>query len=384
MQDEMKRGLGWSGSLVGEALGREQPGLWQRIHLDAPLLVALLALCGFGLMVLFSASDQDLAAVQRQLARLAVAFVLMIGVAQVPPARLRSWSPSLYGVGVIVLIAVLVVGDVGKGAQRWLDLGVVRFQPSELLKLAVPMMLSWLLSARALPPKLAWVGLSALLTLIPVVLIARQPDLGTALLVASAGMMVLFIAGVGWRVIGALAVAVASLTPLVWLGMHDYQRARVLTFLNPESDPLGAGYHIIQSKIAIGSGGLDGKGWLNGTQSHLEFLPERNTDFIFAVIGEELGFTGILVLLAIYLFIILRGLVIAAESRDRYGRLLAGGLTLVFFVYVFVNTGMVIGLLPVVGVPLPLISYGGTSMVTLMVGFGMIMGVHTHGRRGRA
>jgi rod shape determining protein RodA len=282
-----------------------------------------------------------------------------------------------------MLIAVLLIGDIGKGAQRWLDFGVVRFQPSELLKLAVPMMLAWMLSARALPPTLPWVMLSAVLTLIPVVLIAEQPDLGTSLLVASAGITVLFMAGMGWGTIFVLAAVVAAVTPLVWIGLHDYQRDRVLTFLNPESDPLGSGYHIIQSQIAIGSGGIDGKGWLNGTQSHLEFLPERHTDFIFAVIGEEFGFTGILALLALYLFVILRGLIIASQAQDRFGRVLAGALTLVFFVYVFVNTGMVTGLLPVVGVPLPLISFGGTSMVTLMAGFGMIMGVHTHRIRSR-
>jgi rod shape determining protein RodA len=372
-----------SGFFPDDSLDQGQPGFWQRVHLDAPLLVALLALCGFGLMVLFSAGDQDPAVVERQLIRLGVAFGLMIAVAQIPPARLRSWSPLLYGVGVAMLIAVLLIGDIGKGAQRWLDFGVVRFQPSELLKLAVPMMLAWMLSARALPPTLPWVMLSAVLTLIPVVLIAEQPDLGTSLLVASAGITVLFMAGMGWGTIFVLAAVVAAVTPLVWIGLHDYQRDRVLTFLNPESDPLGSGYHIIQSQIAIGSGGIDGKGWLNGTQSHLEFLPERHTDFIFAVIGEEFGFTGILALLALYLFVILRGLIIASQAQDRFGRVLAGALTLVFFVYVFVNTGMVTGLLPVVGVPLPLISFGGTSMVTLMAGFGMIMGVHTHRIRSR-
>ncbi len=370
-------------SFSDDRLDRGGPGLWQRAHLDAPLLVALVALCGFGLMVLFSASDQDPSAVQRQLVRLGVAAAIMIAIAQIPPSRLRTWSPVIYGFGVMMLIAVLLVGDVGKGAQRWLDLGVVRFQPSELLKLAVPMMLAWMLSGRALPPKPLWVALAAVATLIPVVLIARQPDLGTSLLVASAGVTVLFMAGLGWGMIFALAAITAAVTPLVWIGLHDYQRQRVLTFLNPETDPLGSGYHIIQSKIAIGSGGIDGKGWLNGTQSHLEFLPERHTDFIFAVIGEEFGFTGILALLAIYLFIILRGLMIAAQAQDRFGRILAGGLTLVFFVYVFVNTGMVTGLLPVVGVPLPLISYGGTSMVTLLAGFGMIMAVHTHRNRSR-
>jgi rod shape determining protein RodA len=363
---------------AGDALDDGRPGLWQRIHLDAPLLLGLLTLCGFGLLVLFSASDQDPDAVVRQAMRLGLALSLMVAIAQIPPGRLRAWSIWLYGAGVLMLIAVLLVGDVGKGAQRWLDFGVIRFQPSELLKLAVPMVLAWMLSARPLPPTLPWVLSAAVLTLIPVVLIAKQPDLGTALLVASAGAVLVFVAGLSWWMILALAASVAAITPMVWIGLHDYQRARVLTFLDPETDPLGSGYHIIQSQIAIGSGGIDGKGWLNGTQSHLEFLPERHTDFIFAVIGEEFGFTGIIALLALYVFIILRGLVIAVRAEDRFGRLLAGSLTLVFFVYVFVNAGMVTGLLPVVGVPLPLISYGGTSMVTLMMGFGMIMSIHTH------
>lgn len=360
-----------------------QPGLLQRIHLDVPLLVALTALCAFGLVVLYSASDQSMHAVERQLVRLGIAFVLMFAVAQVPLSRLREWSLALYLLGIALLIAVLLFGDMGKGAQRWLDFGVVRFQPSEMLKLAVPMVIAWLLAARPLPPRLPRLLLAAVLTLVPVLLIARQPDLGTALLVASAGVMVLFIAGLSWRMILILGALAAALAPLLWLRMHEYQRERVLTFLNPESDPLGAGYHIIQSTIAIGSGGLDGKGWLNGTQSHLEFLPERNTDFIFAVIGEEFGFTGILALLALYLFIILRGLTITVMAEDNYGRLLAGGLTMVFCVYLIVNTGMVTGLLPVVGVPLPLISYGGTSMVTLMIGFGILMGIKTHRKRHR-
>lgn len=358
-----------------------KPGLFRRLHLDAPLLVALLGLCGFGLMVLYSAADQDMQVIERQLVRLGLAFGLMLAVAQIPPARLRSWSLLLYLIGVAMLIAVLLIGEVGKGAQRWLDLGVMRFQPSELLKLAVPMAVAMVLSSRALPPSLARVVLALVMTAMPVVLIAKQPDLGTALLVASAGLLVLFLAGLGWRLIAAFALFAVAAAPLLWFNMRDYQRQRLLTFLNPESDPLGAGYHIIQSEIAIGSGGISGKGWLNGTQSHLEFLPERHTDFIFAVIGEEFGFAGILALLTLYLFIILRGLVIASRAEDNYGRLLAGGLTLVFFVYVFVNTGMVTGLLPVVGVPLPLISYGGTSVVTLMLGFGLIMSVETHRKR---
>lgn len=355
---------------------------WLRaLHIDLPLLLGLLALCGFGLVVLFSAGDQDIDTVKRQLVRLGIAFALMLLVAQIPPASLRRWSLGLYGVGVLMLVGVLLFGDIGKGARRWLDFGILRFQPSEILKLAVPMTVAWVLSLRPLPPRLLSILLAIMLTLIPVVLIAKQPDLGTSVLVASAGVMVLFIAGLRWRMIIGLALVVAALAPLVWLSMHDYQRSRVMTFLDPQSDPLGTGYHIIQSQIAIGSGGISGKGWLNGTQSHLEFLPERHTDFIFAVIGEEFGFTGILVLLGLYLFIILRGLLIAVRAQENYERLLAGGLILVFFVYLFVNTGMVTGLLPVVGVPLPLISYGGTSMVTLLVGFGILMSIETHRSR---
>jgi rod shape determining protein RodA len=316
--------------------------------------------------------------------RLGIAFAAMIVVAQIPPSELRRWAPVLYLVGVIMLIGVLVMGEVGKGAQRWLNLGVVRFQPSEILKIAVPMMLAWYLAERRLPPSLPRVLVAAVLTCVPVLLIARQPDLGTSLLVASAGAMVLFLAGLSWRLIALLGTVAAALTPLLWYLMRPYQRQRVLTMLDPESDPLGAGYHIIQSKIAIGSGGFYGKGWLNGTQSHLEFLPERSTDFIFAVIGEELGLFGILIMLGIYLFIILRGLYIATQAQDTFGRLLAGGLTLVFFVYLFVNTGMVSGLLPVVGVPLPMVSYGGTSLVTIIAGFGVIMSIHTHRKLLRA
>jgi rod shape determining protein RodA len=353
-------------------------GLSARLHLDLPLLIALLLLCGYGLLVLFSATDQDSAKLDRQLLRLAIAFAVMLVVAQIPPNQLRRWAPVLYVAGVTMLLAVLAIGDIGKGAQRWLDLGLVRFQPSELLKLAVPLVLAWFLAGRALPPSGLRTLWAAVLTAVPVLLIARQPDLGTALLVASAGAVVLFLAGLSWRLITLLGLLGAALTPLLWHLMRDYQRQRVLTLLDPESDPLGAGYHIIQSKIAIGSGGVYGKGWGNGTQSHLEFLPERSTDFIFAVLAEELGLLGVLVLLGIYLFIILRGLYIASRVRDSFGRLLAGGLTLVFFVYLLVNTGMVSGLLPVVGVPLPLVSYGGTSMVTIMAGFGIIMSLHTH------
>jgi len=359
----------------------DRPGLIERLHLDLPLLVGVLLLCGYGLLVLFSATDQNPGKVEGQMLRLAMAFGVMLALAQVSPGVLRRWAAPLYLAGVLLLVAVLIVGDIGKGAQRWLDLGVLRFQPSELLKVAVPMMLAWFLSGRPMPPCGWRILVGALIIAVPTLLIFEQPDLGTAVLVAGSGAMVLFLAGMSWRLILGVAVLAASTAPVLWYLLRDYQRQRVLTFLDPTTDPLGSGYHIIQSQIAVGSGGLYGKGWFNGTQSHLEFLPERTTDFIFAVLGEELGLTGALVLMAIYLFVILRGLYIAALARDTFGRLLAGGLSLIFFVYVFVNTGMVSGLLPVVGVPLPLVSYGGTSLVTIMAGFGMIMSIHTHRKR---
>ncbi|MBK1705965.1 rod shape-determining protein RodA [Halochromatium glycolicum] len=363
---------------VDAGADRRESLLATRLHIDLPLLLLLALICGFGLIVLYSATGESVAQVQRQGLRLAVAAVLMLAIAQLPPAALRQWSVPLFLLGLGLLVMVLTIGEQSKGAQRWLDLGFVRFQPSEILKLALPMMLAWYLSLRALPPRLLDVLIASLLIALPVLLIAKQPDLGTALLVGSAGVATLFLAGLRWRLIIGLVVLGASLAPLLWSLMRDYQRQRVLTFLDPSSDPLGAGYHIIQSQIAIGSGGLYGKGWLAGTQSHLEFLPERSTDFIFAVLGEELGLSGVAVLMLLYLAVILRGLAIAAGASDTYSRLLAGSVTAVFFVYLFVNMGMVTGLLPVVGVPLPLISYGGTSLVTLMMGFGILMSVQTH------
>ncbi|PLX60470.1 rod shape-determining protein RodA [Sedimenticola selenatireducens] len=354
-------------------------GLLADLHLDLPLLTGLILLCGFGLLVLYSASGQDMAVMERQLIRLGVAFAVMVAVAQVPPATLRRWAPWLFTAGILMLIAVLVAGQVGKGAQRWLNLGLFRFQPSELVKLAVPMMIAWFLAEKSLPPRWNRLVIAGVMILVPVLLIARQPDLGTSLLVASAGIFVLFLAGLSWRFIGGMILTAIPVSWVLWeWGMRDYQRNRVLTFLNPERDPLGTGYHIIQSKIAIGSGGIYGKGWLNGTQSYLEFLPECTTDFIFAVLSEEFGFIGILLLLALYLVIVLRGLYIAAQAQDTFSRLLGGAVTMVFFVYLFVNTGMVSGILPVVGVPLPLVSYGGTSLVTIMAGFGILMSIHTH------
>lgn len=352
---------------------------WQHIlHLDAVLLVSLLAVSAMGLFVLYSAAGQSQDLLVRQLVRLGIAFGAMALVAQLRPQWLWRWSPWLYGVGLLLLVAVLVIGDVGKGAQRWLDFGFVRFQPSEMMKLAVPMMIAWYLSDKRLPANGLQLLVAGSLIALPVLLIAMQPDLGTSLLIGSAGFFVLFLAGLSWRLLGGLSVVAAAAAPLLWHFMHDYQRQRVLTFMNPEHDPLGAGYHIIQSKIAIGSGGVFGKGWLNGTQAHLEFLPERTTDFIFAVLGEEFGLIGIAVLLVTYALIIIRSLHIATNAQDTYGRLLGGSLAMTFFIYIIVNTGMVTGLLPVVGLPLPMVSYGGTSMVTLMAGFGILMSLQTH------
>jgi rod shape determining protein RodA len=349
-----------------------------RLHVDMPLLTGLLVLSGLGLMVLYSATGQDWEQVEKQIWRLVLGFVVMIAVAQLHPVRLQRWSPALYAAGILLLIAVMLFGDVGKGAQRWLDLKVLRFQPSELVKIAVPMAVAWFLASSPLPPSWRRLLAGAILTVVPVLLIAKQPDLGTALLVASAGLAVLFLSGVSYRLIVGLLLAAAASLPLVWTLLRDYQKQRILTLFDPESDPLGAGYHTIQAKIAIGSGGIYGKGWLNGTQSQLEFVPEKHTDFIFAVLAEEFGLVGVLCLLTLYILIILRGLYMASQAQSAYGKLLAGALTLVFFVYAFVNVGMVIGILPVVGVPLPLVSYGGTSLVTLMAGFGILMSIHTH------
>ncbi|MET0089192.1 MAG: rod shape-determining protein RodA [Candidatus Thiodiazotropha sp.] len=361
-----------------ESKPAQAEGLLAWLHIDLTLLSALIILVGIGLAILYSAGDQEFVLLQKQLIRLGFGFVAMITLAQIHPDNFRRWSPWLYGVGIILLLLVILFGELGKGAQRWLDLGFVRFQPSEMFKLTLPMVIAWYLAEHRLPPSASRLLIAGLFTVIPVLLIAKQPDLGTALLVGTGGAFALFLAGISWRLIFAAGAGLAAMGPLAWYLMHDYQRQRVLTFLNPESDPLGTGYHIIQSKIAIGSGGISGKGWLNGTQSHLEFLPERHTDFIFAVISEEFGLVGIIALLTLYLFIILRGLYIATQAQDTYGRILVGSLSLIFFVYLFVNAGMVTGLLPVVGVPLPLISYGGTSLVTILAGFGMLMSIHTH------
>jgi len=369
------------GSQVGSDLGRSR-SLWSVLHLDPILLVLLLGLVGGGLFVLYSGADRNIEVVKAQGIRLAIAFVVMFVFAQLDPAVFRRWSPWLYAAGIAGLVAVLLVGVGAKGAQRWLAIpGLPRFQPSEFMKLVVPMMAAWYLSRYFLPPTFGRVMIGLVIVLLPMFLIIQQPDLGTSLLVGMAGIFVVFFAGMSWKLIVAFFGLVSVSAPMMWFFvMRDYQKQRVLTLLDPQSDPLGAGWNIIQSKTAIGSGGMDGKGWLQGTQSHLEFLPESHTDFIVAVLAEEFGFVGMMILMALYFLIILRCLYIAVTAQDSFGRLVAGALTMTFFIYVFVNIGMVSGLLPVVGVPLPLISYGGTSGVTLMAAFGVLMSIHTHRR----
>ena len=348
--------------------------------LDLPLLALLLAACGLGLMVLYSAGGGDTGLVLKQSLRFALGFAALLLIAWLPPAALRRWSPWAYAVGVLLLIAVAVLGE-GRGAQRWLDFGFVRFQPSEILKLAVPMTLAGYLHERVLPPSLLDLIVLGALTAVPALLIIEQPDLGTALLVLAAAAFVIFLAGLSWAWILGAGGAALAYAPLHWIYfMHDYQRQRVLTLLDPEADPLGSGWHILQSEIAVGSGGLAGKGYLEGTQSQLDFLPERHTDFILAVFGEEFGWVGVLLLFALYFAIVARCLWIAMQARDTFGRLVAGAFGLSFFLYVLVNAGMISGLLPVVGVPLPFVSYGGTAAVVLLAGFGVVQSVHVHRR----
>ena len=346
--------------------------------LDAPLLSIMLMLSGIGLATLYSASYDTPARFQAQLLNFAVAFVAMWIAAQVPPQTLARIALPAYLVGLALLVAVALFGDVVNGARRWLHLGFVRVQPSEMMKIAVPLMLAWYFHRYEAALRLRDFALAGLLLALPVVLIARQPDLGTALLVFAVGFYVIFFAGIGWKVLATLAaLALASVAPL-WGLLHDYQRKRILTLLDPTQDPLGAGYHIIQSTIAVGSGGVAGKGWLHGTQAHLEFIPERHTDFIFAVFSEEFGLIGNCILLTLYALLIARGMVIAANAATYFSRLLAGALALMYFTYAFVNMGMVAGILPVVGVPLPFVSYGGTSLATLFIGVGILMSISRH------
>ncbi|WP_299663992.1 rod shape-determining protein RodA [uncultured Psychromonas sp.] len=356
-----------------------QKSIFYRLHIDPYLLLGLFALMSISLTVLYSVAGYEM--VYRQLVRLAIALTVMIVIAQIPPEWYRRWTPGIFIICVMLLIAVLVIGHTGKGAQRWLDLGFTKFQPSEIMKLIMPLMVAYYVSQHTLPTRFTQALVALIIVIIPTLIIAKQPDLGTSILVASSGLFVLFLSGISWLYIGIALAGVIGFIPILWYFlMLDYQRGRVLTLLNPEADPLGAGYHIIQSKIAIGSGGQWGKGWLEGTQSQLEFLPERHTDFIFSVFSEEFGFMGVLLLLSIYILIIGRGLWIANQAQDAFTKLIAGSIILTFFVYIFVNIGMVSGLLPVVGVPLPVISFGGTSIVTLLAGFGILMSIHTHKR----
>ncbi len=357
----------------------QKRSIWMRIHIDPVFMLIIISLLTYSAFVIWSASGQDPGMMERKLGQIAMGMILMLVLAQVPPRVYESWAPYLYIVSVILLVAVDAFGQISKGAQRWLDLGFVRFQPSEIAKIAVPLMVARFINRDVCPPTLKNTALALVLIFMPTLLVAAQPDLGTSILIAASGLFVLFLSGMSWRLIAVAVILVAAFIPILWFFlMHDYQRDRVMMLLNPESDPLGAGYHIIQSKIAIGSGGLRGKGWLHGTQSQLEFLPERHTDFIFAVLAEELGLMGVLLLLGLYLLLIMRGLMMAAKAQTTFGRVMAGGLMLIFFVYVFVNIGMVSGILPVVGVPLPLVSYGGSALIVLMAGFGIVMSIHTH------
>lgn len=348
------------------------------IHLDLPLLGLLTLLITVGTLILYSASNQNIAMLIRQFMRLGFALIIMFIFMEIPPHKYKRFAPWIYGLGMLLLIAVMLVGKVGKGAQRWLDLGIFRFQPSEIMKLAIPMMAAWYFDRKPWPIKGKTLLGGIIIVSLPTLLIAKQPDLGTAIMAAMAGFSVIFLAGIGTQVLVGVGAIALLTTPLIWHFMHDYQKQRVITLINPEADPLGAGYHIIQSKIAIGSGGALGKGWLEGSQSHLNFLPEHATDFIFAVSGEEFGFVGSSILIFLILLITLRGLSIANNAQTNFTRLLAASLTMSFFLSAFVNIGMVMGLLPVVGIPLPLVSYGGTAMVTFLAGFGIIMSISSH------
>lgn len=360
---------------------RQRRSFWQLIHIDPILLLLLLVLTVSGLWVLYSASEGNARMLQRQMIFFGIAYIAMFAVAQMRLSLISRWSFLLYLGGVGLLVAVLFLGVGAKGAQRWLSLGGFRFQPSEIMKLAMPITIAAYLASKSLPPRFKHVFWSLVFVAVPTVLIMRQPDLGTSIMVAVSGLMVLFYSGLSWRyILSAVTLVGLSIWPMWQYVLHDYQRQRVLTLFDPESDPQGAGWNIIQSKTAIGSGGVYGKGWLDGTQSHLNFLPESHTDFIIAVFAEEFGFVGVLMLLGLYLLIVMRGFVIAVNAQDTFRRLLAGSITLTFFIYVFVNVGMVGGLLPVVGVPLPLVSLGGTSLVTLMLGFGLLMAISTEQR----
>ena len=351
-----------------------------QFKVDWPLLIGLLILSATSLVILWSAGGESQRLLVSQSVRLLVALIVLLVVAQIRPETWMRWSPLIYAAGIVLLTLVLIFGYTGKGAQRWLDLGFMRFQPSEIMKLGVPMMVAWVLARKSLPPTWLTLLLALGVLFVPAFLILQQPDLGTTILITLSGLVIVFLAGFSWRYIAVLGGLALVAAPVLFNLLHPYQQQRIMTLLNPWSDPLGAGYHSIQSMIAIGSGGAQGKGWLQGSQSQLEFIPERHTDFIFSVYAEEFGFVGVVMLLLLYALITARGLYIAYLSKDTFGRLLGGSIAMTFIFYVFVNIGMVSGMLPVVGVPLPLISFGGTSMVTIMASFGILMGIHRHQR----
>ena len=352
--------------------------IWYKSHLDFWLVLGIVTLLLLGLGILYSASNQNLALLKHQMISCLLAMIAMYLFAQIPTYRYQTFIPWIYGITLLLLLAVMSIGVVTKGAQRWLNLGILRFQPSEIMKLVVPMMLAWYLRNKIFPLQIKDLCFCCIIILLPTIIIAKQPDLGTALLVASTGAFVLLLTGISWKLLTGTAISILITIPIIWHFMHDYQKARLFTFLAPEHDPYGKGYNIIQSKIALGSGGLWGKGWLLGTQTHLHFLPEHYTDFIFAVCGEEFGFFGCLLLLTLFLYLVGRGLYISINAQDTFSRLLAGSLTLTFFASVFINISMVMGILPVVGLPLPFISYGGSSLVIFMSAFGIIMATHRH------
>ncbi len=351
---------------------------WRIIHIDPLLFIGLVLLSIIGLFILYSASNENMIMIEKQGMRLLIAFIIMIVFAQIPPRYYYQWTPWIFSIATLLLVLVLLIGEVDLGARRWLSFGFIRFQPSEIMMLAMPMMVSWYLSNKPLPPKPKVIIIASFILIIPVLLTIKQPDLGTAIIIAFSAFAVLILAGISWRFMASLVALGLISTPILWHFMHTYQKQRILTFLDPQRDPLGSGYHIIQSKIAVGSGGLLGKGWQNGTQAHLSFLPTHSTDFIFAVGGEELGLIGCIIILIVFLLIFARCLYISSQAQNTFTRLLAGSISLTFVISAFINIGMVIGILPVVGVPLPLISYGGSSLVTSLAGFGIIMSIHTH------
>lgn len=368
----------FSNNLNRQSFGRQYRRPWQALHLDLPLLYGLAALVFFGFIILYSASNGQKHLVYSQFVHLTLAVVIMVLVAQIPPWFMERWAVLFYVISLVLLLAVLGIGHIAKGAERWLSLGGFRFQPSELMKLAIPMMLAWYYQQRTLPPSLRDLLISAVIILVPAILVAKQPDLGTAIVLLLSGAAVLLFAGISSRLLIGLLALLMIATPFLWHSMKAYQKQRILTFLSPERDPLGAGYHIIQSKISIGSGGLFGTGWMQATQAQLHFLPEHTTDFIFAVSSQEFGLMGCFILLLIYTLITFRGLFIAAQTEDTFSRLLAASLALMFFLSAFINMGMVTGIMPVVGLPLPLVSYSGTSMLTLLASFGILMSIHGH------